>query len=313
MSKVLLTKKLNQELIDLLGSQVEIVTVPDNQDELFDRELADTEALLLSTAYKMTRDRIRAAPRLKVISRTGVGVDNIDLQTAFELDVLVLNTPTANSETVAEHAAALILALVKQLAWYDRATRQGDFAIRRLGLGHDLKGKTLGLLGCGRIGRLLADKMRLGFGLHILAHDPYPVETPGITFVNSPDELCQRSDIVSLHMPLLPETRLIMNRDRLALLQPKAYLVNTARGGLIDETALAMQLQAGKLAGAALDVFADEPLPPDHPLIACPNTILTPHTAALTAECSERVARQAVEGIADYLTGRKPANIVRQR
>lgn len=311
MSKILLTKKLDQELLDLLGAQARTVTVPDHQDDLFDRELADTQALLLSTAYQMTRERIMAAPHLKVISRTGVGVDNIDLKAAAERGVLVLNTPTANSETVAEHTAALILALVKQLAWYDRVIRQGDFAIRRRNLGHDLDGMTLGLLGCGRIGRLVADKMRLAFGLSVLAYDPYPADHPGITFVDSPDALCRQSDIVSLHMPLLPETRLIMNRERLALLRPGSYLVNTARGGLIDETALAEQLQDGRLAGAALDVFADEPLPSDHPLIMCQNTILTPHAAALTTECSARVARQAVEGIADYLAGRKPAHIVR--
>lgn len=311
MSKILLTKKLNQELLDLLGPQARTVTVTDHQDDLFDCELADAEALLLSTAYQMTRERILAGSHLKVISRTGVGVDNIDLETAAEQGVLVLNTPTANTESVAEHTAALILALVKQLAWYDHATREGDFAIRRRHLGRDLNGMTLGLLGCGRIGQRVADKMRLAFGLRVLAYDPYPVDWPGITFVDSPDALCQQSDIVSLHLPLLPETRLIMNRDRLSQLRPDAYLVNTARGGLIDEVALAEQLQTGRLAGAALDVFADEPLPQDHPLTTCRNTLLTPHAAALTAECSARVARQAVEGIADYLAGRAPAHIVR--
>lgn len=310
MKRVLLTKELGRSLLTHFEGQAETITITEKDDAAFDEALPKCDALLLSTAFKMDRQRIENATRLKVISRTGVGVDNVDIDAASEAGMMVLNTPTANTQTVAEHTVALILALVKQIPWLDRETRLGRFDVRRLNVGHDLGGKVLGLLGCGRIGQEVAARMRAGFGMKVLGYDPYPQPVSGIVYVDSADELCQSADVVSLHMPLLDSTRNILDAKRLAMMKPGSFLINTARGGLIDEQELAKRLQDRHLAGAALDVFDTEPLSPDHPLAACENAVLTPHAAALTAECSQRVAEQAVQGIIDGLKGLRPEHIV---
>lgn len=310
MRRVLLTKALSPELLELLSFQAELVQVQEGDTAAFERELPACEAILLSTAFRMGREQIAAAGRLRVISRTGVGVDNVDVEAATAAGVMVLNTPTANTVSVVEHTVGMILGITKQFAWLDRELRSGNFQIRRKNVGHDISGKTLGLLGCGRIGRMVAQAMSAAFQMQVIGYDPYPSASETIRYVETPDKVCQDADVLSIHLPLLPSTLNMMNRERLGLMKPTAYLVNTARGGIVDEIALAGQLNAGLLAGAALDVFAEEPVKTGHPLLSCPNTLLTPHAAALTYECNLRVAREAVQGIADYLAGKTPGAIV---
>jgi D-3-phosphoglycerate dehydrogenase len=308
MRKILLTKKLNQKNAALFDgiADLDLVTVPDGDQAAFDTHIADAEAVLLSTAYKMTADVIAGAKNLKVISRTGVGVDNVDVAAATARGILVLNTPQANSISVAEHTVALIVAISKQLLWYDSELRDGNFKVRRSGKTTDIEGKTLGLIGCGRIGRFAAEKLVAAFGMQVIGYDPYIKELPGITLYEDIEEVFKRADYISLHIPLTPETKNMVGEKLLSLMKPTAYLINTARGGIIDEAALADKLSKEEIAGAALDVLEDEPPKADNPLFPLKNVILTPHSAALTKECSARVAFEATRGISDYLKGDTP-------
>ena len=282
------------------------MTVGDNEPEKFDLHIKDAEAVLLSTAYQMTKDVIDKAQKLKVISRTGVGVDNVDVKAATDKKVLVLNTPEANSVSVAEHTVALIIAISKQLLMYDSELRAGNFQIRRTNKSVDVDGKILGLIGCGRIGRFAAEKCRAAFNMQITGYDPYIKELPGITLYESIEEVFERADYISLHIPLTEETKNLVDANLISLMKPTAYIINTARGGIIDEEALADALKENRIAGAALDVLESEPPKADNPLMPLKNLILTPHSAALTKECSVRVEHEAVFGISEYLKGNTP-------
>ncbi len=308
MRKILLTKKLNAENAALFKDipELDMVTVLDGDQTGFNANIADAEAVLLSTAYKMTDEVISQAKNLKVISRTGAGVDNVDVKAATEKGILVLNTPEANSISVAEHTAALIIAISKQLIMYDSELREGNFGIRRSGKTTDIQGKILGLIGCGRIGRLAAEKLKAAFEMAVIGYDPYVKKADGITLYDNIEDVFKRADYISLHIPLTPETQNMVGDRLLSMMKPTAYIINTARGGIIDEKALAEKLSNGEIAGAALDVLANEPPEADNPLLKLKNAILTPHSAALSKECSARVAYEAAKGIADYLKGGMP-------
>lgn len=308
MRKILLTKKLKESNAKLFDGipDLDLVTVGDNEPEKFAEHIKDAECLLLSTAYQMTKEVIDGAKNLKVISRTGVGVDNVDVKAATEKKVLVLNTPEANSISVAEHTVALIISISKQLLMYDSELRAGNFGIRRTNKSVDIDGKTLGLIGCGRIGRFTADKCKAAFGMKIIGYDPYIKELPGITLYENIEDVFKRADYISLHIPLTNETKNLVGEKLLSLMKPTAYIVNTARGGIIDEAALAKALSENRIAGAALDVLESEPPQADNPLMPLKNVILTPHSAALTKECSARVEYEAVLGISEYLIGDTP-------
>ncbi len=308
MRKVLLTKKLSENDAKLFEGipNIELVTIPDGEQAQFDLHMKDAEAVLLSTAYEVTKETIDNAGNLKVVSRTGVGVDNVDVKAATEKGVLVLNTPEANSISVAEHTLALIVSISKQLLMYDSELRAGNFKIRRTNRSADIDGKTLGLIGCGRIGRFTAEKCKAAFGMQVIGYDPYIKELPGITIYEDIKEVFKRADYISLHIPLTNETRNLVGKELLSLMKPTAFIVNTARGGIIDEAALAEALKENKIAGAALDVLESEPPAADNPLMPLKNVILTPHSAALTKECSARVAHEAALGISEYLKGNTP-------
>jgi len=308
MRKILLTKKLNQKNAALFDgiADIDLVTVADGDQAAFDTHIKDAEAVLLSTAYKMSADVIAGAQNLKVISRTGVGVDNVDVAAATERGILVLNTPQANSISVAEHTVALIVAISKQLLMYDSELRAGNFKVRRSGKTTDIEGKTLGLIGCGRIGRFAAEKCKAAFGMDIIGYDPYIESLDGITLFKDIEDVFKKADYISLHIPLTSETKGLVGEKMLSLMKPTAFLINTARGGIIDEHALADKLRNDEIAGAALDVLESEPPQADNPLLGLKNVILTPHSAALTKECSARVAFEATRGISDYLKGDQP-------
>ncbi len=258
---------------------------------------------------KIDRSALQAADRLQVIARYGMGYDNVDLEAAREKGVLVTNTPEANSVSVAELTIALILSLARQLPTAFAAVHQGGWP--RLP-GTSLEGKTIGLLGLGSIGKRVALRLA-GFDCRILAHDLMPdarfASQHGVSLVEM-DELLSRSDFLSLHLPLLPQTRGIVDRAFLARLKPGVTLINTSRGELVDEAALLEALQSGHLRGAGLDVFAVEPPDPQDPLLALPQVIATPHLGAQTDGATNNMGTLALRNCLAVLRGEEPPNRV---
>jgi D-3-phosphoglycerate dehydrogenase / 2-oxoglutarate reductase len=271
----------------------------------------DADAIL--TCFALVTDRVvRAAPRLQVIGRYGVGVDNIAVEEATNRDILVTNVPSYCEHEVAEHALALLLALARRLRTYDDGVRVGDWSLARGEPIHRIDGSTLGIVGFGRIGRMLATKAQ-ALGIAVVVHQPRlpedEVRAVGVEPV-SLDELARRSDYVSLHVPLSDETRHLVGRRFLRAMKPTAFLVNTARGAIVDPDALLEALRERSIAGAALDVFEPEQLPADDPLLALPNLIATPHVAYYSEESLVELGRRAAENVAAVLDGRRPAAVV---
>jgi lactate dehydrogenase-like 2-hydroxyacid dehydrogenase len=249
-----------------------------------------------------------SARNLKVISRWGVGYDAIDVPAATKNGIVVAYTPGLLNETVADCAFALLLSIARRIHLGHQGMSAGRWEPH---WGHDVHGKTLGILGCGRIGLAMA-RRGTGFNMRILAHDICAnpeAEKLGIQFV-SLDELLAQSDFVSLHAALTPENRGLLNEARLRKMKPTAYLINTARGALIDETALANALNEGVIAGAALDAFVTEPLPAEHPLRTAKNVLLTPHLASFARETGARVSDTGAQAIVDLMNGRRPQFVV---
>ncbi|HVN53147.1 MAG TPA: phosphoglycerate dehydrogenase [Anaerolineaceae bacterium] len=259
---------------------------------------------------EIDRCALAAADRLKVIARYGVGVDAVDLEAAAEKGIVVTNTPGANSASVAELALSLILALARQLPEANQAVHEGKFP--RLN-GVSLENKIVGILGLGAIGKQLARRLR-GFDCQILACDPYPdhgfAAQNGVEF-RPLDEILARADFISLHLPLLPETRCLVNAEFLQKMKMGAYLVNTSRGEVIDEPALVTALQSGRIRGAALDAFTSEPPDPGNPLLALPQLIATPHLGAQTDGATSNMGWMAMQDCLAVLLGEEPKYRVR--
>ncbi|HEX7085545.1 MAG TPA: phosphoglycerate dehydrogenase [Vicinamibacterales bacterium] len=263
--------------------------------------LADADALIVRSATKVTRAVIEAAPRLRVIARAGTGVDNVDLEAASARGIVVMNAPGANSISVAELAIGQMLALARHLPAADAAMKSQKWEKKKFA-GMELRGKTLGLIGLGRIGQEVAARAR-AFEMSIVAHDPFIsaelAEKVGARLA-SLDEVCAEADFLSLHLPVTPQTRHLLNAERLARCRKGIRIINTARGELIDEAALAEALKSGHVAGAALDVFQQEP-PSDWTLAQLPSVIASPHIAASTAEAQELVGVETAAAVRDYL------------
>lgn len=257
---------------------------------------------------RFTEGVLRDCPKLRLISIWGTGTDNVDLNAAAARGITVTNTPGANAVAVAEHTLALMLAVAKQLVPADQAIRQGGWPRN---LVPQIRGKRLGIIGTGLIGGEVA-AMGRGLGMEVVAWTFHPdgglAARLGFRFVEL-EELLRTSDILSIHLRATPETQHFLNRERLGLLKPGAILVNTARGALVDEGALVECLREKKLAGAGLDVFAREPLPPGHPLLTLPNVLLTPHAAGMTPEVIQIGLGMAVENIENFLRG-TPTHVV---
>jgi len=243
---------------------------------------------------------------LKCVSRWGVGLDCVDLAAATRAGVVVCNTPGLLDEAVADYAWALLFAIARQVASGQALLRDGGWSIA---WGHEVHSKTLGIVGCGRIGRAVA-RRAAGFSMRVLGHDPFAPagSVPGVELVPL-DRLLAESDFVTLHCALTPANRGMIGAPQLALMKPTAYLVNTARGALVDEGALVAALEAGAIAGAALDAFAAEPLPAASPLRVAPRTLITPHQAFNSVETGERVSLAAARAIADLAAGRRPVHV----
>jgi D-3-phosphoglycerate dehydrogenase / 2-oxoglutarate reductase len=263
-------------------------------------EIADADGLVVRSATKVNRELLEKAPKLRVIGRAGVGVDNVDMEAATNRGVLVMNTPGGNAVSVAEHTFALMLALARSVASSNTAIQAGRW--EKSSSGVEMRGKTLGLIGLGRVGIEVAKRARV-FGMDVIAYDPYVTQAAAreVEVELLPlEEVLKRADVISLHTALSPATEKMINAAAIAQMKKGARLVNCARGELIDEVALAEALKSGQLAGAAVDTFAKEP-PKDSPLIGLPNVIATPHIAGSTAEAQEQVGTLIAQQVRDYL------------
>ncbi len=270
-------------------------------DELLDL-CADAAGAIVSTD-PFTADVLRNCPGLQVIARVGVGVDSIDVAAATDLGVAITTTPGANEETVADHAIAMMLALLRRIPLNDAEVRSGGWNRTGPYTPLLLTGSTVGLIGYGNIGRLVARRLA-GFDVELLVTDPAMAGSESPRAVDL-DELLARADVVSLHCPLIPTTRHLIGRRALSLMQPHAVLVNTSRGGVVDETALIRALQDGAIAGAALDVFEVEP-PHHSPLLAMPNVVISPHVGGLSTKSVDVMIRLATTSVIEVLAGRVP-------
>ena len=277
--------------------------------KLFEKEApdpGDVVAAIVRMGY-VTGSWMDTYPNLRIIAYHGVGTDDIDLGAAKARGIAVTTTPGQNSLSVAEHTLALMLALAKQLPQVAAAYRDRGFKAKYDFAYSELSGRTLGLVGLGNIGCSVARMAYHGFGMRILAYDPHAVEPPeGVTCTTDRMAVFRESDFVSLHLPITAETARTVSRTEFASMKPTAFLINCARGGIVDEAALVEALRGGIIAGAGLDVSDPEPAEADSPLFTLPNIILTPHTAASAAEAMERVARMCVDNIAAYLSGSTP-------
>ena len=272
----------------------------------------DATALVVRSETKVTRKVIEAAKQLRVVGRAGVGVDNVDVEAATQHGIVVMNTPGGNTVTTAELSFALLLALARKVPQAHASMTAGKWD-RKLFQGLELAGKTLGVLGMGRIGSEVAKRAR-AFGMRVIAYDPYLTEDRakaiGAEFADSVDDLYRVADFITIHMPVTPETKHMLNAAAFAKMKPGVRLVNCARGEIIVEADLIAALESGKVAGAALDVYAVEPLPADHPYRKQPNLILTPHLGASTAEAQEKCGIEVAEVIAGYLLTGEVRNAV---
>lgn len=303
--KVLVAAPLHEKALEVLknaGLEIVYEEYPD-EDRLLEL-VRDADAIIVRSKPKVTRKVIEAAPKLKVIGRAGVGLDNIDLEAAKERGIKVVNSPGASSRSVAELAVGLMFAVARKIAFADRKMREGVWAKKQC-MGIELEGKTIGVIGFGRIGYEVA-KIANALGMKVLLYDPYPNEERakevGGTFT-SLEELLRESDVVTLHVPLVDATYHLINEERLKLMKPTAILINAARGAVVDTEALVKALKEGWIAGAGLDVFEEEPLPADHPLTKLDNVVLTPHIGASTEEAQMRAGVQVAEQIVEILKG----------
>ncbi|MGA7674586.1 MAG: phosphoglycerate dehydrogenase [Rhizomicrobium sp.] len=302
MPKVLIADKLSPAAVAIFkvrGVDVDVKTGLPKEELL--KIVDQYDGIAIRSATKITADVIKAAKKLKVVGRAGIGVDNVDIPAATAAGVIVMNTPFGNSITTAEHAIALMMALARDIPIANASTQAGKWEKNRF-MGTELYGKTLGLIGAGNIGGIVADRAK-GLKMHVVAYDPYlstdRAAELGVEKVEL-DDLLGRADFITLHTPLTNETRNIISADAINKMKKGARLINCARGGLVDEAALKVALDAGHLAGAALDVFIEEPAKANI-LFGNEKVVATPHLGASTEEAQENVALQVAEQIADYL------------
>jgi D-3-phosphoglycerate dehydrogenase len=311
--KVLIVQPIHNAGIDLLKSAgFEVLYASSPDPEIVAREIKGIDGVIVRTA-PFTGEIIEQADSLKVISRHGVGVDNIDIESASRKGIFVLNTPGVNDVSVAEHTIAIMLALSKRIKDIDNAVRTGNFSIREEYSIIDIDGKVLGIIGFGRIGSLVAKKCRNAFNMKILVYDPY-VDRERVKEVDGElvdlETLLRESDFICIHTPLNNETKGLIGERELRMMKPSSFIINMARGPIWDEKAVARAITEGWIMGAGTDVFVEEPPRIDNPLLGLNNTVLSPHMAALTKECVIRMAVESAQGVIDVLTGKKPKSIV---
>ncbi len=302
--KVLVSDKLSETAVQIFRDRgIDVDFMPDlgKDKEKLAEVIGQYDGLAIRSATKVTPTILEKADKLKVIGRAGIGTDNIDKEAASKKGVIVMNTPYGNMITTAEHAIAMMFAVARQIPEASTSTHAGKWEKSKF-MGIELTNKTLGVIGAGNIGGIVCERA-LGLKMKVVAYDPYLGEEKaakmGIEKVEL-DELLARADFITLHVPLTDQTRNILSRENLAKTKPGVRIVNCARGGLVDEEALAEMLQSGHIAGAAFDVFSVEPAK-DNPLFNLPNVVCTPHLGAATTEAQENVALQVAEQISNYL------------
>lgn len=309
--KVLVSDKLSETAVQIFRDRGIDVTfdpsIGKDKARLL-QAIGDFDGLAIRSATKVTEKILNAATNLKVVARAGIGVDNVDIPAASRKGVIVMNTPFGNSITTAEHAIAMMMAVARQIPEASKSTHAGKWEKSRF-MGVELTGKALGVIGAGNIGSIVIDRA-LGLKMKVLAYDPFLSEeratSIGVTKVEL-DELLAKSDFITLHVPLTDKTRNILSREALGKTRKGVRIINCARGGLVDEAALAENLKSGHVAGVAFDVFAVEPAT-DSPIFDLPNVVVTPHLGAATTEAQENVAIQVAEQMSDYLLTGAVAN-----
>jgi len=301
---------IHEEALGMLRDATEVVSGPwPGAAAELGAALPDVHAVLLRTASLGT-EAIEGSRSLRVIARHGVGVDNVAVEAAARRSIPVLITPEANLRSVAEHVFALMLAVSRNLIRADRMVREGRFTSRDRLLGRELFGETLGVVGLGRIGGEVARMAAQGFGMRVLGYDPWlppdRIRERGAEPAETLPDLLRACDLLTVHVPLSGETRGLLGRRELALMGAGSILIQTSRGGVVDEAAMVDALRSGHIAGAGIDVYETEPPPPGHPFFSMEQVVLTPHTAALTEQAMRRMAVDAAQGILDVLGGADP-------
>jgi len=312
MPKVLISDKLSDAAVQIFRDNgVEVDFQPDlgKDPAKLAEVIGDYDGLAIRSATKATAELLEKATNLKVIGRAGIGVDNVDIAAASAKGIVVMNTPFGNSITTAEHAIAMMFAVARQIPAADVSTQAGKWEKSKF-MGSEITGKTLGLIGAGNIGSVVASRA-LGLKMKVIAFDPFlsqdRAKEMGVEKVEDLGEMLGRADFITLHLPKTEKTANILSAEMIQKIKPGARLINCARGGLVDEAAVAEALKSGRLAGAAFDVFAEEPAK-ENPLFGLPNVVCTPHLGASTSEAQENVALQVAEQMSDYLVKGAIAN-----
>src|SRR6185436_6885499 len=304
MTKVLVAENIGTSGIELLQEHFDVDTAFDQDGFDLEQRIGEYDGILIRSATKLTSDLIDRASNLKAVGRAGVGVDNVDVEAATKRGVVVANAPQSNVITAAEHTLALLLALARKVPQAHGSLTGGAWERSEFS-GVELYDKTLGVLGFGRIGQLVAQRA-LGFGMRVLAFDAYVSEERfrelGVERAESAEDVYARADFITVHLPVTEETENWLNADAFAAMRDGVRVINVARGKLMDEEALREALDSGRVAGAALDVFREEPVT-DHPLFGYANVVVTPHLGASTAEATDRAGFQAAEQVVAALTG----------
>ncbi len=312
MKTILLSQAIHPKAMEMLEGRYNILLPELPGQEAFERLLSQADALILRTNLRLTEEALKAAAKLKMIARIGVGLDNVPLQAIKERGIVLTYTPNANSVSVAEHTVAMLLALAKYMPQYDKAVRTGGWDMRLLDLPVELYGKTAGIIGMGRIGKLTADILHNGFKMPIIACGPHirQQDYPAYEVTQNAAEVFQKSDFVCLHCPSNDATRGMVNASLLRVAKRGMVLINCARGDILVEADLAKALEDGTLAAAGLDVFTEEPPAPENSLRRLPNVLLSPHAAALTKEASIRMATTAAEQVHAFFANGRPDSVV---
>ncbi|MDQ0204975.1 hydroxyacid dehydrogenase [Pectinatus haikarae] len=308
MAKVVISHRLHDDgmaVLEKAGLNVAITNSGKPVDML--PELVDAEGLIIRIG-SIDKETMLKCKKLKVIGRPGVGVDDVDVEAATELGIPVVIAPGANTRSVAEHAMAMIFACAKDMVHCDKEMRNGNFAVRSEYKAYELSGKTLGLIGCGHIGGLLA-QMASAIGMKVMIYDPFlkkeSVEKQGYVYKTDMHDILKEADAISIHTPLTPQTKNMIGEAELKMMKSTGILINCARGGIVNEAALCRALNENWIHSAGTDVVVNEPISVDDPLFKCKNIIVTPHMAGQTREAASGVATMAAEGVAAVIKGEK--------
>jgi len=316
MDKILLDRPLHKEALNLLKKNVEVIEIYNNDTKTLAKNLREVEGVICSAVFKIGKKEIENSENLKVVGRPGVGYDNVDISAATNMGIPVVYAPDGPTESVAEHVFGMMIMLAKKINVVEKALRaKGDFLIRTKVTGMELYGKTIGLIGAGRIGKRVAEIAKKAFNMNIIIFDPYLSDCKDFlngefSQVENLSELLRKSDVISIHIPFNKNTEKFIGEKEFDLMKNTAIFINTSRGGVVDEKALVAALKNGKIAGAGLDVFEKEPPDPDNPLFKLENTVVTPHLSSFTDEGKLKMGMDVVKGALDVLGGRKPRFIV---